>query len=268
MAHVLPLKHEVGTGGKGDGKGDGGKGDGEASGSGKAPNKVAAKTNFEKLAEQVALAGAIANQQMNADLNRADGKRFGIVGGTSQDGPNNPAAQAAAGAVLVGAAALSAGASRFVKKLQTALAKKTPLLYDDMAKVGTDVAKELAEKMGPRFGATGAADVRAWLAQALNQNGAIGPYSVMRQFTEKLGGRFQAHHILEVRFTKNFGLGNPDKVPSVILTDAQHKLITAELAMKTRHVRTPKELWEVYQEVYEQYPHWLDAIKPYFAKGT
>ena len=110
--------------------------------------------------------------------------------------------------------------------------------------------------------------MRAGLAQALNENGAIGAYSVMKQFTDKLGGKYQAHHILEVQFAKKFRLGNPDKVPSVILTDAQHKAVTAELAVETVKSMSAQELWKAYQKVYKKYPpHWLEAIKPYFAKG-
>ena len=113
-----------------------------------------------------------------------------------------------------------------------------------------------------------AAERLAHLADAMNKSGAIGEYSVMAKFTDGMGGRVQAHHILEVQFAKKFKLGNPDKMPSVILTDAQHKKVTAELAAETANVKNPQNLWKAYQKVYAKYPpDWLEAIKPYFVKG-
>ncbi|MDC3959041.1 hypothetical protein [Polyangium jinanense] len=59
-----------------------------------------------------------------------------------------------------------------------------------------------------------------------------------------------------------------DKIPSVILTEAQHKRITTLLNdARQRLPPTSKEnVWKVYEEVYEDFPHWLAAIKPYFVK--
>ncbi len=108
--------------------------------------------------------------------------------------------------------------------------------------------------------------MRAYLADALEKNGAIGPYEVMKQFTDKLGGRWQAHHILEAQWAKYFKLGSAAKVPAVILTEAEHKRITAALAKATKEVKNSKQLWAAYQEVYEKYPTWLAAIRPYFVK--
>ena len=108
---------------------------------------------------------------------------------------------------------------------------------------------------------------RIALAASLNKNGAIGPYSKMTQFTDKLGGSYQAHHILEVKSFEKFKLGKPELGPSVILTDAEHKAITAELKVRTAGVETVDELWKAYQKAYADHPHWLDAIREYFVKG-
>jgi hypothetical protein len=90
----------------------------------------------------------------------------------------------------------------------------------------------------------------------------------MKKFTDKLGGAYQAHHILEQKFARDFGLGNADKLPAVILTDAQHKLITAELKVATAKANTPQKLWIAYQDAYKNYPpSWLDSIASYFVKG-
>jgi hypothetical protein len=48
---------------------------------------------------------------------------------------------------------------------------------------------------------------------------------------------------------KRFRLGNAAKVPSVILTEAEHKRITAELMAATREVKDAQTLWKVYQDI-------------------
>jgi hypothetical protein len=105
------------------------------------------------------------------------------------------------------------------------------------------------------------------VARAMQQNGAPGPYAVMKKFTDNLGGAYQAHHILEQKFARLFGLGNADKLPAVILSDAEHKAMTALLKEKTAGIESAERLWEVYQDVYKTHPAWLDAIKSYFAKA-
>jgi len=80
--------------------------------------------------------------------------------------------------------------------------------------------------------------------------------------------RVQAHHILEKSVAKELKLGNPDQVPSVILTAAEHKAITAKLKaeMKLVNPRTLPEVWAAYQRAYADHPLWLKAIKSYFGK--
>jgi hypothetical protein len=237
------------------------------------------KTTADKAAEQMAYAAAIFNLQFDEDTRRPDGKRYGIPGGMNPNGPNCPLAQAAASAVMIVAAVLSGGAEAFGKKLEAAIAKKTPLLMKEMETVGLDVAEELAKKLGPKVEADalrrgeklaagkGEEAMRAFLADALEKNGAIGPFEVMKQFTDGLGGRWQAHHILERKWVRDFGLGNADKVPSVILTEAEHKRITARLALETLDVKNAKQLWKAYQKAYKDHPTWLAAIRKYFVKG-
>ena len=89
----------------------------------------------------------------------------------------------------------------------------------------------------------------------------------MRKFTDNLGGKWQAHHILEVKMFEKFNLGKPDLGPSVTLTQAEHKAITAELSARTASAKTTQELWKAYQKVYKNYPHWLEAMESYFVKG-
>jgi hypothetical protein len=249
MAHVLPMKGE--SHGSGEGTGDG---------TGQGPEK----TRTDKIALEIVYAGALANLQLNEDTKPADGKPYGIIGGKNPNGPNHPAAQAAAGAVMVAAVVLSANSDKFLKKAQALYkkavekgeAKLATLAYKDLEELGEKGAEELAKVYG------------ADIARAMQQNGAPGPYAVMKKFTDNLGGAYQAHHILEQKFVAKLGLGNADKVPSVILTDAQHKLITTQLNAAKTEIKTTQELWERYQDVYKTHPDWLAAIKSYFVKGT
>ena len=252
--HVLPFAHEVKKPGP-DGKGEGGNSD--------APVKVAQKSALDKFSEEMAYAGALANVNLNHDTKRPDGKQYGIPGGKNATGPNNPIAQAAAGAIGVVAAVLSAGTGGFRKKFVKALKKGEPVAYKEMAELGEKGAEELIEELVKAKGKDG----RAYLAQALSATETVGPYSVMRKFTDNLGGKWQAHHILEVKMMKDFRLGKPDLGPSVILSDAEHKVMTAKLDKATASVRSSQELWQAYQGAYADHPRWLDAIKSYFVKS-
>jgi hypothetical protein len=275
---VLPLAHhgQPGSGGAGtQGSGDGKNGGGPP------------KTAFDKVAEQLAFAGAIANQQLNEDTKRADGKRYGIPGGTNKDGPNSAAAQAAAGATLVVAGVLSAAG--FEKKLKAAFAKKAPIPMEDMAKLGKETVEDLIKAKVEEQAAKGAAreaaakkaaeNARTGIAMMLHQTQTIGPYEAMQQCTAGLKGGYQAHHILEKNVAEKLGLGNADKVPSIILTEAEHKQVTKELGTKTRDLvdlvaenkitkaDALSKIWTIYQEAYKKQPAWLAAIKPYFVQG-
>jgi hypothetical protein len=120
------------------------------------------------------------------------------------------------------------------KKIQDAVAAGQRLLIKDSGKLAEQAAEKLIEKFVAKYGPVKG---RGYLAATLHQNGAIGPYSILRKFTDDLGGKYQAHHILEVQYAKRFNLGNPDKMPAVLLTDQEHKAITGLLAKKTAHTK-------------------------------
>ncbi|TKD10300.1 hypothetical protein [Polyangium fumosum] len=222
---------------------------------GKGNGKGKPKTRLEEIARELAIASAIANGEMNADLSRKDGKQFGVIGGTNEDGVDNPIVQAAVATAAIASGVVLGQADKFVKKLEEACAKKAPLLLQ-----GTEeLSKETAEFLAKQYGAD--------IAAALEQNGAIGAYEVMKKFTDNLGGSYQAHHLLEKAMAGRWGLTKElDKIPSVILTEAKHKNITKKLKELTPSARDLKELWKHYQDAYVDNPHWLDAIKPYFVK--
>ncbi|MDI1427976.1 hypothetical protein [Polyangium sorediatum] len=233
---------------------EGCKGKGDGTGKGKA------LTPLERIVRELAIASAMLNGEFNHDLARKDGKRFGIIGGDDEDGVDNAVVQAAAAITQIASGVLIGQAEKFAKKLEEACAKKASILLQG----AEEVSKETAELLAKQYG-------RA-IAEALEQNGAIGPYKTMREFTRGLEGDFQAHHILEkamgrdLRITKEL-----DNIPSVILTKEHHKKITDALdEARKQMVRqngnlTPQGLWKVYKRVYKAHPHWLDAIRPYFS---
>ncbi|TKD03761.1 hypothetical protein [Polyangium fumosum] len=218
--------------------------------------KGKALTPLERMVRELAIASAMLNGEFNHDLARKDGKRFGIIGGDDEDGVDNAIVQAAAAITQVASAVLVGQAEKFAKKLEEACAKKAPLILQGAEEISAETAELLAKKYGVD------------IAAALEQNGAIGAYDVMKKFTDGLGGAYQAHHLLEKAMGGELRLTAKqlDKIPSVILTEAQHKEITKLLNAKRPARKTREALWQMYEEVYEPFPHWLKAIKPYFGR--
>ncbi|MFO0589952.1 MAG: hypothetical protein U0441_20590, partial [Polyangiaceae bacterium] len=191
-----------------------------------------------------------------------DGDKYGIPGGKNPDGIKSATAQAIAGTVAIAAVVITAGGAD--KKLLDTLSNKAapPVILAG----GGKAAEEAAEKIIEKAVAQGGAHAMEDLAGAMAQRGVIGEYSVMAKFTKGLGARWQAHHILEVKFAKLFNLGATDRLPAVILSEAEHKAFTAKLAKATAGVEDPKLLWEAYKKVYAGKDTWLKAIESYFVK--
>ncbi|MDC0747503.1 hypothetical protein [Polyangium mundeleinium] len=224
-------------------------------GKGDGAGKNKALTPIERMVRELTIASAMLNGEFHHDLARKDGKRFGIIGGDNEDGVDSAVVQAAAAITQVASAVLVGQAEKFAKKLEEACAKKAPLILQG----AEELSKETAELLAKQYGVD--------IAAALEQNGAIGAYEVMSQFTKNLGGSYQAHHLLEKAMAGRWGLTKEfDKIPSVILTEANHKKITKRLKELTPNVRDVKELWKHYQDAYVDDPHWIEAIKPFFVK--
>ena len=232
----------------------------EATGDGTKKGNGVEKTVYEKWCEQVGLLGGVANLQLSEDIKRLDGSKYGIPGGKNPNGIKSPTAQAAAGAVMVAAAVITAGG--FDKKLYDALAKGTPVFIRGGGKAAEQAAEKLVQDAIAKYGVHGAED----LAAALAKNGAIGEYSVMAKFTQGLGAKWQAHHILEKSIAQDLKLGATDRIPSVILSETEHKAITKVLRGQTTGLTDPAMLWKAYQRVYAKHPAWLKAIEGYFVK--
>jgi hypothetical protein len=220
---------------------------------------IADRTAVEKAIEEFVLFAGALTLQLDEDLRRPDGKKFGVVGGRNADGLDNPATQVIAAVIQLAPAAASQ-VEQFMKKAEQAMAKKAPLVVNSVNELGEEAAEALAKEYGPA------------IAKALQEKAAIGPYKIWKKFTANLGGQWQAHHLLEQKWFKpgpgRLLKGDPDLVPSVILTDAEHKAISKKLSAEARRDSpdTLEGLWRLYQDAYKDYPAWLDAIKSYFGK--
>ena len=224
--------------------------------------KGEAKTPFEKFAENIALAGGLANLQLGEDIHDKDGHKYGVPGGKNPDGIKSATAQAVVGTVAIAAVVITAAGAD--KKILAALHKDAPkklLLLTGGGKTAEEAAEKIIQDAVVTHGANAVED----LAAAMANKGAIGEYSVMAKFTKGLGSRWQAHHILEVKMAERFGLGATDRLPAVILSDAEHKAITKALAAEAARGNSRELLWEAYVKVYgTAHPTWLKAIASYF----
>ncbi|TKC94153.1 hypothetical protein, partial [Polyangium fumosum] len=128
------------------------------------------KTRAGAILEQVVIAGAIFNLQMNEDLHRPDGKEYGIVGGMNADGPNDPRLQAAAAAVMFSPVAMALG-NKFMKAAAEASKAGEKLVLKDVSELSEEAAEYLAKEYGEE------------LTQALAEAGVVGPFRVMQKFT-------------------------------------------------------------------------------------
>ena len=210
------------------------------------------RTAFEHFLKELALFVGVVNLQLDEDLNRPDGKKFGIVGGRNADGPDTPVTQMVA-MLMELTPALKGEVDKFIKKVNKSVAKKAPLKFE-LDELSEEATKWLASHPGS--------------AKTLCEAGTIGPFKTLRQFTLGLENAYQTHHILEKKWfeKRKMFAGDSDLVPSVILTKDEHKAITAKLTawINKNNPKTPAQVWKMYNEVYANYPHWLAAIKPYF----
>jgi len=143
-----------------------------------------------------------------------------------------------------------ASASSASASYHESVAKKSAAVFKPK-ELGEEAAKHLAAKKGA--------------VEALHQAGTIGPYKRWAEFTAGKGSQYQAHHIVEKRwFEEGLLKGDPDLVPSVILTDSEHKYWNQQLPIDTKGVKTLEDLWEAYKKAYADFPEWLAAIRSYF----
>jgi hypothetical protein len=93
------------------------------------------------------------------------------------------------------------------------------------------------------------------------------PYKAAATLTRGWGGAIMAHHILEARHARKWGLKiSTDDLPAVILSREMHNKLTGELfsRLRTGVEHSKDAVWAVYQDVYKNFPEWLRTIEKYF----
>ena len=63
---------------------------------------------------------------------------------------------------------------------------------------------------------------------------------------------------------RELGLGATDRIPTVILSETEHKAITKALNAEASRGKSLEVLWKAYKKVYAKHPAWLKAIEGYF----
>jgi len=100
--------------------------------------------------------------------------------------------------------------------------------------------------------------------------GTIMRFRDAQKLTRGLSGDYQAHHILEQRHLKNWNRAEEIATsPSVVLSRAEHNLITSEIRAALPYGRpyTRQEVLAAYQDVYgRHHPEWLRVVVPLLSR--
>ena len=210
-----------------------------------------ARTPLEKTATELIYAAAMLSGAFNDEL-KENGSEYGILGGLNTAFEGDPYRQITVAVAVLLLESLPTPA-KFRKAFFAMLRKGEQVLM----KASSEVAEAVAEKLVKKFGRV--------IPAALEQNGMIAPYRLMKKFTEGFRGAYQAHHLLEAsKFRELFKHLDSDLGPSVILSEARHTALNVKLALKAKEADTKELLWKAYKEVYEDHPDWLKAIEHYF----
>jgi len=219
------------------------------------------KKTWLKVVENVAMIEAILNGRTEEDLRRKDGKQYGMVGGKDPNGFNNPVVQTIAVAIAVTASVVGSP-QKLTEKLKEALEKKGTLVIEKVDEAGIKAVEGLIED---EF-------AREAMAKGLEASRSVGPYKLFKKVTEGLRKRYEAHHLYAQRWGKaldKFEEEALDDIPSVILPRKVHEEMTSRLTRLAKRAEksgpmTKEKLWQIYEEVYKDSPHWLKAIEHYF----
>ena len=239
--------------------------------------------NFlETLAHNLAIAGALASGDTSGSLKDPNGSRYGIPAGKNVGGPDLLILQAAAGTFAIIGIPVKSG-KQFIQEVTRALSQKKVAGILDPKVLSKEIAEQLAADPGKeaikdaidalkRGEELSLESFGKAMAPSLREASVILPYSRAKIFTRGWEGKFQAHHILEVDMMEQLKLGAAEDAPAIILSEADHQVITTALdkaradfrSTMGREINSPQELWQIYQKVYAKYPSWLEAIKGYF----
>ncbi|HRI66444.1 MAG TPA: hypothetical protein PK156_19480, partial [Polyangium sp.] len=179
----------------GDGKGKGqtsatnpnGKGDGKTTSTSSPDGKGPPLDPFETAAREVAIGGALAQGDTSGNLKDSEGDRHGVPQGKNKGGYSNPLLQAGVGIVGI-AIGLGLKPKDFVKQVREALGLGKPVI---VTAVDETAARKLADELIAENGG------QYVLAEASRKHEVIIPYAMGEKFTHGLGGKLQAHKILE-----------------------------------------------------------------------
>ncbi|HRI70157.1 MAG TPA: hypothetical protein PK156_38265, partial [Polyangium sp.] len=216
-----------------------------------------ALSTFEQMANNAIVGGALAQGNTSARLNQANGHRNGMPGGKNVGGFSFPLLQMGVGAFMV-LSAVGVSPKKFIDFVVQASKKGQRVVIEKADQAALKLADDLIEQHG-----------QYEMAKGLEEMQTVMPYAMGEKFTQGLGNKFQAHKIFEKRALKGLKGSDTDfeKLPSVILTEAEHKHVTKLLdeAWK-KHAPMPKDvtadqLRKIYEQAYKGYPHWLEIIE-------
>jgi hypothetical protein len=222
---------------------------------------------FEQLARNMSLAGALAQGDTSGNAKDPNGHRNGIPSGTNVGGWSFPPLQAGVSIFQI-ISAIGLKPKELVDKIAAATKRGQRVIINEVDKDALKMVDDLIKEAGGR----------AELAQGFQQVGSVMPFSMGQKVTQGLESKFQAHKIFERQAfehfgAKTFGADKVDdllaKAPSVVLTDAEHKVITnklnafwREVAKQPKGYKVPqKRLREFYEDAYKDHPHWLQSIQ-------
>jgi hypothetical protein len=216
----------------------------------------------------MSLAGALAQGDTSGNAKDPNGHRNGIPSGTNVGGWSFPPLQAGVSLFQI-ISAIGLKPKQLVDKIAAATKRGQRVIIAEVDKDALKMVDQLIKDAGGR----------AELAQGFQQVGSVMPFSMGQKVTQGLESKFQAHKIFEKQAFKHFEtIFGPDqkaldaaiaKAPSVVLTDAEHEVITKRLNAFWRDVKkegwgpaeVKKKLIVLYQDVYKDHPHWLQSIQ-------
>ena len=158
--------------------------------------------------------------------------------------------------------AVGVSPKKFIDSIVQASKKGQRVVIEKADQAALSLADDLIQQHG-----------RYEMAKGLEEMQTVMPYVLGEKFTQGLGNKFQAHKIFEKQALEKWkeltGRTDIEKLPSIILTEAEHKKITNALAQawkkhgpKTGEKATVEQLRAIYNEAYKtKYPHWLEIIE-------
>jgi hypothetical protein len=217
----------------------------------------------------------------SGNLKDPNGSRYGIPNGKNPGGPNLWVLQVGVSVFAIVQNPIKTSKD-FVDLIRRGLAKGEAIIISNPKHFTKELAEKLAatpEQKLTQENLEAAESFGESMAPSLNLSRTIMPYSRAQVFTKGWKQDFQAHHIFEAQwmkeFPKEYSKEAIENSPAIILTKKEHETITKRLAdakdelmdaVKKRgdEVPTKQELWAMYKEVYKDKPTWLEAIKGYF----